>query len=198
MRVWKKMIFEIAMKQAWDTRSGPSFPDPSCKLTFVLSALRPTFCSLLFWPVFSSESVSNCIRTAKWVKWLQLHSVLESFNHLTWHPRPDQPTGLHEEYNKSPAQAGNVFISKSKNCKPADKQFSTFWFISKPGDWVWKCSNEKETEYFDIPTSNIGSAVKTPPPQLHHLFHFSSTLPFLAFNVPPFLELQRVMRYTCF
>ena len=67
------------------------------KLTSVLSVLYPTFCNLLYWPVFSSESVSNCIRTAKWVKWLQLHSVLESFNHLTWHPRPDQPTGLHEE-----------------------------------------------------------------------------------------------------
>ena len=67
------------------------------KLTSVLSVLCPTFCNLLYWPVFSSESVSNCIRTAKWVKWLQLHSVLESFNHLTWHPRPDQPTGLQEE-----------------------------------------------------------------------------------------------------
>ena len=67
------------------------------KLTSVLSVLYPTFRILLYWPVFGSESVSNCIRTAKWVKWLQLHSVLESFNHLTWHPCPDQPTGLHEQ-----------------------------------------------------------------------------------------------------
>ena len=49
---------------------------------------------LFLWPAESAEVVSNCIRTAKWVRWLQLHTVLESFIHFTWHPCPDQPTEL--------------------------------------------------------------------------------------------------------
>ena len=97
MRVWKK---KGDIRNSDEKSLGCAFRtllSRPYKLTSVLSVLCPTFCSILLWPVFSSESVSNCIRTAKWVKWLQLHSVLESFNHLTWHPCRDQPTGLHEE-----------------------------------------------------------------------------------------------------
>lgn len=41
-----------------------------------------------------AEVESNCIRTAKWVKWLQLHSVLSLLIPFTWHPLPDHPIGL--------------------------------------------------------------------------------------------------------
>ena len=41
-----------------------------------------------------AEVESNCIRTAKWAKWLQLHSVLSLLIHFTWHPLPDHPIGL--------------------------------------------------------------------------------------------------------
>ena len=34
--------------------------------------------------------LSNCIRTAKWVKWLQLHSVWDWFLDVRRHPCPDQ------------------------------------------------------------------------------------------------------------
>ena len=82
MRVWKKMIFEIAMKKVWDVRSGPSFPDPTNLLLFFLSCALPfaVYCSGQF-------SVQNLCQTA-----LELQSELSdcscilSWSHSTiWH-----------------------------------------------------------------------------------------------------------------
>ena len=72
-----------------------------------------------------------------------------------------------------------------KNWKSRLKMFTFWWQLTR-------------REYFDIPASNIGSAVKTRPPPVHHLFNFSSTLTFLAFNVPPSVELFKDTRYTYF
>lgn len=47
-----------------------------------------------------AEVESNCIRTAKWVKWLQLHSVLSLLIPFTWHPLPDHPIGLKKKKEK--------------------------------------------------------------------------------------------------
>ena len=48
-----------------------------------------------------AEVESNCIRTAKWVKWLQLHSVLSLLIPFTWHPLPDHPKGLKKKKKRS-------------------------------------------------------------------------------------------------
>ena len=197
MRVWKKMIFEIAMKKVWDVRSGPSFPDPTNLLLFFLSCALPfaIYCTGQF-------SVQNLCQTA-----LELQSELSdcscilSWSHSTiWHDilALTNLQGLTKNKISHQHKQATFLFLRVKTVFQLTSSFRPCSSFSKPGDWVWKCSNQKETEYFDIPTSNIGSAVKTRPPQLHHLFNFSSTLPFLAFNVPPFLELQKVMRYTCF
>ena len=82
MRVWKKMIFEIAMKKVWDVRSRPSFPDPTNLLLFFLSCALPfaIYCTGQF-------SVQNLCQTA-----LELQSELSdcscilSWSHSTiWH-----------------------------------------------------------------------------------------------------------------
>ena len=198
MRVWKKKrIFEIAMKKVWDARSGPSFPDPTNLLLFFLSCALPfaVYC-------FGQFSVQNLCQTA-----LELQSELSdcscilSWSHSTiWHDilaLTNLQGFTKNKISHQHKQATFLFL-RVKTVFQLTSSFRPCGSFSKPGDWVWKCSNQKETEYFDIPTSNVGSAVKTRPPQLHHLFNFSSTLPFLAFNVPPFLELHKVMRYTCF
>ena len=180
----KKRIFEIAMKKVWDARSGPSFPDPTNLLLFFLSCALPfaVYC-------FGQFSVQNLCQTA-----LELQSELSdcscilSWSHSTiWHDILAL-TNLHgftkNKISHQHKQATFLFL-RVKTVFQLTSSFRPCSSFSKPGDWVWKCSNQKETEYFDIPTSNIGSAVKTRPPQLHHLFNFSSTLPFLAFNGPP-------------
>ena len=82
MRVWRKMIFEIAMKKVWDVRSGPSFPDPTNVLLFFLSCTLP----FAFYCI-GQFSVQNLCQTA-----LELQSELSdcscilSWSHSTiWH-----------------------------------------------------------------------------------------------------------------
>ena len=193
----KKRIFEIAMKKVWDARSGPSFPDPTNSLLFFLSCALPfaVYCSGQF-------SVQNLCQTA-----LELQSELSdcscilSWSHSTiWHDilaLTNLQGFTKNKISHQHKQATFLFL-RVKTVFQLTSSFRPCSSFSKPEDWVWKCSNQKETEYFDIPTSNIGSAVKTRLSQLHHWSNFSSTLPFLAFNVPPFLELHKVMRYTCF
>ena len=193
MRVWKKKVIfvEIAMKKVWDARSGPSFPDPTNLLLFFLSCALPfaVYCSGQF-------SVQNLCQTA-----LELQSELSdcscilSWSHSTiWHDilALTNLQGFTKNKISHQHKQAKVLFQRLKTLFYLKSSFRPCGSLSKPGDWVWKCSNQKEMEYFDVPTSNIGSAVKIRPPQLHHLFNYSSTLPFLAFNVPSFLELQRL------
>ena len=215
------MIFEIAVYKVWDVRSGPSFPDPTNLLLFFLSCALPfaVYCSGQF-------SVQNLCQTA-----LELQSELSdcscilSWSHSTiWHDilvLTNLQGFTENEISHQHKQATFLLLRVKTAVLDLLVQFQSqgTGFENAP-------TKSRETEHLDIPTSNIGSSIKTRHPQywpveisqlnsisrclispckslldcnvfnpqLHHLFNFSSTLPFLAFNVPLFLELHKVMR----
>ena len=175
------------MKKVWDARSGPSFPDPTNLLLFFLSCALPfaVYCSGQF-------SVQNLCQTA-----LELQSELSdcscilSWSHSTiWHDilaLTNLQGFTKNKISHQHKQATFLFL-RVKTVFQLISSLQPCGSFSKPG-----------TGFENAPTKRRRSTLIFQLPILDPLLKFAlPSYTIYSITLPPFLELQRVMRYTCF